>query len=146
MQWCAFNHPVCLSERSVYLWCRFVHVACTPKCLGEWHEARIVQIVFSTAIDRVNNQGIHYKLCSVGIGVSVLFYWQSFYQIDHNMLWWTCRSKLVNVVSGVPQLFWARYCSSCTPRTFLHFGDKLIAFDDDPTLIAVCHPYRSELQ
>ena len=35
-------------------------------------EARIVQIDFSTAFDRVNHLGILYKLCSVGIGVSVL--------------------------------------------------------------------------
>ena len=35
-------------------------------------EARIVQIDFSAAFDRVNHQGIHYKLCSMGIGGSVL--------------------------------------------------------------------------
>ena len=35
-------------------------------------EARIVQIDFSTAFDRVNHQGIVYKLCSVGIGSTVL--------------------------------------------------------------------------
>ena len=35
-------------------------------------EARIVQIDFSAAIDRVNHLGILYQLCSVGIGGSVL--------------------------------------------------------------------------
>ena len=35
-------------------------------------EARIVQIDFSEAFDRVNHLGILYKLCSVGIGGSVL--------------------------------------------------------------------------
>ena len=35
-------------------------------------EARIVQIGFSAAFDRVNHQGILCKLCSVGIGGSVL--------------------------------------------------------------------------
>ena len=34
--------------------------------------ARIVQIDFSAAFDRVNHLGILYKLCSVGIGGSVL--------------------------------------------------------------------------
>ena len=34
--------------------------------------ARIVQIDFSTAFDRVNHQQILYKLCSVGIGGYVL--------------------------------------------------------------------------
>ena len=40
--------------------------------LESGQEARIVQIDFSVAFDRVNHQGILYKLCSVGIGGSVL--------------------------------------------------------------------------
>ena len=35
-------------------------------------EARIVQIDFSAAFDRVNHQGILYRLSSVGVGGSVL--------------------------------------------------------------------------
>ena len=35
-------------------------------------EARILQIDYSAAFDRVNHHGILYKLCSVGIGGSVL--------------------------------------------------------------------------
>ena len=35
-------------------------------------KARIVQINFSAAFDRVKNQGILFKLCSVGVGGSVL--------------------------------------------------------------------------
>ena len=35
-------------------------------------EARIMQIDFSAAFDRVNHLGILYKLCSVGIGGSGL--------------------------------------------------------------------------
>ena len=34
--------------------------------------ARIVQIDFSAAFDRVNRQGILFTLCSVGVGGSVL--------------------------------------------------------------------------
>ena len=40
--------------------------------LESGQEARIVQIDFSAAFDRVNHQGILYKLCSVGIVGSVL--------------------------------------------------------------------------
>ena len=40
--------------------------------LKRGQEARIVQIDFSAAFDMVNHQGIWYKLCSVGIGGSVL--------------------------------------------------------------------------
>ena len=49
-----------------------VCVTYTAKCIGEWQDSRIVQIDFSAAFDRVNHQGILYKLCSVGIGGSVL--------------------------------------------------------------------------
>ena len=40
--------------------------------LKRGQEARILQIDFSAALDRANHQGILYKLCSVGIGGSVL--------------------------------------------------------------------------
>ena len=40
--------------------------------LDTWQEARIVHIDFSAASDKVNHQGILYKLCSVGIGVFVV--------------------------------------------------------------------------
>ena len=67
-------------------------------------EARIVQIDFSAAFDRVNHQRILFKLSSVGVGGSVLSVLTQFLSnrslsvvVDY------CRSKLVNVVSGVPQ-------------------------------------------
>ena len=40
--------------------------------LESGQEARIVQIDFSVAFDRINHQGILYGLSSVGIGGSVL--------------------------------------------------------------------------
>ena len=40
--------------------------------LKSGQEARIVQMDYSAAFHRVNHQGILYKLCSVGIGGSVL--------------------------------------------------------------------------
>ena len=67
-------------------------------------EARIVQIDFSTAFDRVNYQGILFTLSSVGIGGSVLSVLTQFLS---NRLQYVLvdggRSKRVNVVSGVPQ-------------------------------------------
>ena len=59
-------------------------------------EARIVQIDSSAAFDIFNHQGILYKLCSVGIGGSVL---SIFAQFLSNR----SRSKLVNAVLGMPQ-------------------------------------------
>ena len=90
--------------------------------LESMQEARIVQIDF-TAFERVNHLGILYRLCSVGIGGSVLSILTPFLsnRSQHVMVD-GCRSKLVNVVSGVPQgSVWARYGSSCTLRSFFPF-------------------------
>ena len=72
--------------------------------LESGQEARIMQIDFSAAFDRVNHQGILYWLCSVGIEGSVLSILTQFLsnRSQHVMVD-SCRSKLVDVVSGVPQ-------------------------------------------
>ena len=63
-----------------------------------------MQIDFSAAFDRVNHHGILYKLCAVGIGGSVLSILTQFLsdRSQHVMVDGS-RSKLVNVMSGVPQ-------------------------------------------
>ena len=72
--------------------------------LENGQEARIVQIDFSAAFDKVNHQGILYKLSSVGIGSFVLSVQTQFLSNrSQYVLVDGCRSKLVNVVSGVPQ-------------------------------------------
>ena len=72
--------------------------------LGSGQEARIVQIYFSAAFDGVNHQGIFYKLCYVGIGGSVLYILTQFLSNrSQHVIVDGCRSKLVNVISGVPQ-------------------------------------------
>ena len=72
--------------------------------LESGQEARIVQIDFSAAFDRVNHLGILYKLFSVGIGGSVLSILTQFLSNRSQQVMVNgCRSKLVNVVSGVPQ-------------------------------------------
>ena len=72
--------------------------------LASGQQVRIVQIEFSEAFDRVNDQGILFKLCFVGVGVSVLFVLTQFLSIGlQQVIVYQCRSKLVNVLSGVPQ-------------------------------------------
>ena len=72
--------------------------------LESGQEARIVQIDISAAFDRVNHLGILYKLCSVGIGGSVLSILTQFLlNQSQQVMVDGCVSKLVNVVSGVPQ-------------------------------------------
>ena len=76
-----------------------------------------MQIDFSAAFDRVNHLSIVYKLCSVGIGDSVLsIFTQDLSNQSQHVMVDGCRSKLVNVVSEVPNaLFWACYCISSAP-------------------------------
>ena len=108
--------------------------------LKSGQEARIGQIDFSAAFERVNYYGILYKLCSVGIGGSVFSILTQFLsnRSQHVMVN-GCRSKLVNVVSGVPQgsalgpLLFLLY----TSELFYILENKLIGCADDSTLIAV---------
>ena len=88
--------------------------------------ARIVQIGFSAAFDRVNHRGILYKLCSVGIGGSMLSVLTQFLtNRSQHVLVDGCRSKFVKVVSGVPQgsvlgpLLFLLY----TSERFFHFRE-----------------------
>ena len=72
--------------------------------LESGQETRIVRIDFSAAFDRVNHQGILCKLNSVGIGGSVLSVLTQFLSNKSQyVLVDECRSKLVTVVSEVPQ-------------------------------------------
>ena len=108
--------------------------------LESGQEDKIVQIDFSAAFDRVNHQGILYKLSSVGIGGSVLSVLTQFLSNrSQYILVDGYRSKLVNVVSGVPQgsvlgpLLFFLYTSGL----FSILENKLIGYADDSTLMAV---------
>ena len=99
-----------------------------------------MQIDFSAAFDRVNHHGILYKLCSLGIGGSVLSILTHFLsdRSQHVMVD-GCSSKLVNIVSGVPQgsvlgpLLFLLY----TSELFSALENKLNGYADDCTLKAV---------
>ena len=63
-----------------------------------------MQIDFTAAFDSLNHHGILYKLCSVGIGGSVFSILTKFLSNrSQHVTVDGCRSKLVDVVLGVPQ-------------------------------------------
>ena len=108
--------------------------------LESGQEAHIVQIDFSATFDRVNHLGILCKLCSVCIGGSVLSVFTQFLSNrSQQVMVDGYQSKLVNVVSGVPQgsvlgpLLFLLYMS----ELFSILENKLIDYADDSTLMAV---------
>ena len=108
--------------------------------LKSGQEATIVQIGFSAAFDRVNHQGVLYKLSSVSIGGSVLSVLTQFLSNrSQYVLVDGCRSKLVNVVSGVPQgsVFGQLLFLLHTSELFSILENKLFGYYDDSTLMAV---------
>ena len=99
-----------------------------------------MQIDFSAAIDRVNHQGILHRLCSVGIGGSVLSILTQFLSSrSQHIMVDGCRSKLVDVVSGVPQgsVFGPLLFLLYTSELFYILENKLIGYADDSTLMAI---------
>ena len=102
-------------------------------------EARIVQIDFNAAFDRVNHQGILYKLCSMGIGGSVLSILTQFLSNRSQHVMVDSCSKLVNVVSGVTHssVFGPLLFLQYTSELFSIWENKLICYAVDSTLIAV---------
>ena len=98
--------------------------------LESWHEDGIVQIFFSAAFDRINHQGILCELCSVGIGGYVLSLLTQFLltRSQHVMVD-GCRSKLVNIVSGVPQ------GSALGPLLYLLYTSELFSILENKIMI-----------
>ena len=99
-----------------------------------------MQIDFSAAFDMVNHQGILYRLCSMGIEGSVLSILTQFLSNpSQHVRVDGCRSKLVDVVSRVPQ------GSVLGPLLFLLYNSKLfsilenmlIGYAHDSTLMVV---------
>ena len=104
--------------------------------LKRGQEARIVQIDFSAAFDRVNHQGILYRLCSLGIGGSVVSISTQFLL---NRSQNGCRSKLINghVRSAASSVSSPLLFLLYTSDLFIILENKLIGYAYDSTSIVV---------
>ena len=104
-------------------------------------EARIAQIDFKAAFDRISHAGLIFKLKSIGVGGPLLSVLTDFLlNRRHYVVVDGCNSNFANVVSGVPQgsvlgpLLFILYTSDLGFIT----ENLLVSYADDSTLIAVC--------
>ena len=102
-------------------------------------EARIVQIYFSAAFDRVNHQGIVYRHALWVLEVLCSLFRQFLSNRSQHVMVDGCWSKLVDVVSGVTQgsVFGPLLFLLFTSELFVILENKLIGYTDDSTLMAV---------
>ena len=103
-------------------------------------EDSIDQMDLSAAFDRVNHPGILFKLCSVEVGGSVLSVLTQFLSNrSQYVVVDGYRSKLINAVSGVPQL--SILCLQLflvyTAELFSTVENNLYFYADNTTLVAV---------
>ena len=105
-----------------------MHCCARPiHCKVNWRmERRLGSCRFISAqpVTWVNREGILYKLCSVGIGGSVLSTLTQFLSnLSQHVMVDGCRSKMFNILSGVRQgsVLGPWYCSNCTHRSLFPF-------------------------
>jgi len=117
--------------------------------LDKGYEARLVQLDFSAAFDRVNHEGLLFKLRSVGVGGCILSIIQQFLSrrqqcisVDGYL------SSFVDVVSGVPQgsvlgpLLFIIY----TADLFSVVSNLLVGYADDATLVSVAQSPANRIE
>ena len=103
-------------------------------------EARLVQIDFSGAFDKVNHTGLLYQLKSVGVGGRMLSILAQFLSgRTQSVVVDGVSSQPVSVVSGVPQgsVLGPLLYSFYTAELFSILENTLVGYADDSTLYAV---------
>ena len=113
---------------------------CSTHCKVHWRVARSLgSYRLISAQPPIGSTITQFSISSVlwVLEVPCCQYRHNFHQIDHSMLLWAL--VVVNWLTSCQEcVFWARYCSSCTPQGFFSILEsKLIGYADDSTLIAV---------
>ena len=147
MQWCASSLLI------GNVWVPVMHFwACPIHCKVHWRVGRRLGSCRLISVQPLIGSTI--SAFSIGFALRVLevlcrLYSHSFYQIDHNTLWWMVVG--VNWLTFYEEcrweVFWARYYSSCTLRSFLTFW-KISWLGMLMTQLwwLLCHPQSLELQ
>ena len=106
--------------------------------LRSGQEAWILEADFRAVFDRVDHQGIFYKLCSASIGDNVLsILTQNLSNRSQHIMVDDCLSKLVKVVSGLPlsSVFGLLLFLLYTSEHFSIPESKLIGYADESILL-----------
>ena len=102
-------------------------------------EAKIAQIDFSATFDRVNQHGILFKLCSLGVGGSELFVLTQFLsdRSQYVVVDGCCSKRLTWCQRCLREVFGPAVVPLAHCRAFLYSGKQALHNADDSTLVAV---------
>ena len=145
-----FQPPSLLIEK---VWVLVMHVcACPIHCRVHWREGRGQGSCRLIPVQPLIGSTIWaFSICSTLWVLDVLscLCWHSFYQSNHNTLWWMFVrvNWLMLYQECRREVFWARYCSFCTLRSFFPFL-KIIwsVMLMTPLWWLMCNPQTSDLQ
>ena len=114
------------------------------KSLDAWMESyyNSIQLDFSAAFDRASHSGLLSKLESIGVGGNVLSIWTEFLS-DHRqrVMVDDAASQWIPIISGMPlgSVLGLLLFMIYTSKLFELVENRLFAYEDDSTLLAVVH-------
>ena len=116
--------------------------------LESGQEARVVQLTSVQPLIGSTIWEISISSALWVLEVLSCLYWHCFCQTDHSKLWWMVGVNWLTLYQECRRaVFWARYCFSCTRRSFFPFCKMSWSVMLMTSLwCLLCHPQASELQ
>ena len=144
-QWCDSNHPVSKLEKSGYLCCTYLCVPYTAKCSGDWQGLRPCRLISAQPL--TESTIIEFSISSALWVLAILTattLTQFLSNRSQHVMVDGCRSKLVEVVSGVLQGSVLGLVH--TSELFTVLNNKLISHANENTLMTDLPSESLELQ